>query len=39
MKLTSLPDIEFVDADAEKVKAAVFSDYTAITGRVISSPG
>ena len=36
MKLTSLPDIEFVDADAEKVKAAVFNDYTTITGRSLA---
>lgn len=33
MKLADLPDIEFVDGDAEKIKAAVFNDYTSITGR------
>lgn len=36
MKLADLPDIEFVDADEEKVKAAIFNDYTAITGRTLS---
>lgn len=36
MKLADLPDIEFVDADAEKVKAAIFSDYTSITGRTLA---
>lgn len=36
MKLVDLPDIEFVDADAEQIKAAVFSDYTSITGRTLA---
>lgn len=36
MKLVDLPDIEFVDADAEKIKAAVFNDYTSITGRTLA---
>lgn len=36
MKLTDLPDIEFVDGDAEKIKAAVFNDYTSITGRTLA---
>lgn len=36
MKLADLPDIDFVDADAEKVKAAIFNDYTSITGRTLA---
>ena len=36
MKLADLPDIEFVDGDAEKIKAAVFNDYTSITGRTLA---
>lgn len=36
MKLANLPDIEFVDGDAEKIKAAVFNDYTRITGRTLA---
>lgn len=36
MKLADLPDIEFVDSDAEKIKAAVFNDYTSITGRTLA---
>lgn len=36
MKLADLPDIEFVDTDAEKIKAALFSDYTSITGRTLA---
>lgn len=36
MKLVDLPDIEFVDGDAEKIKAAVFNDYTRITGRTLA---
>lgn len=36
MKLVDLPDIEFVDADAEHVKAALFADYISITGRTLA---
>ncbi|WP_299920480.1 baseplate J/gp47 family protein [uncultured Megasphaera sp.] len=36
MKLTDLPDIEFVDANAEHVKAALFADYISITGRTLA---
>lgn len=36
MKLADLPDIEFVDGDAEKINAAVFNDYTSITGRTLA---
>lgn len=36
MKLADLPGIEFVDADAEHVKAALFADYISITGRTLA---
>lgn len=36
MKLAELPNVDFADADAEKVKSAIFSDYTAITGRKLA---
>ena len=35
MKLTDIPDIEFVDIDAEKVKTSLFAAYTTITGRTL----
>ena len=35
MKLADLPDIDFVDVDAAKVEEALFSAYTAITGRTL----
>lgn len=35
MKLTDIPDIEFVDIDAEKVEASLFAAYTSITGRTL----
>jgi phage-related baseplate assembly protein len=34
----NLPDVDFVDADPEAVQAAMFSAYTAITGRTLA-PG
>lgn len=35
MKLADLPDIDFVDIDAETIETALFSAYTSITGRTL----
>ena len=35
MKLADLPDIDFVDIDAETIEMALFSAYTSITGRTL----
>lgn len=36
MKLTELPDIDFVSTDADTIEQAVFECYTNITGRTLS---
>lgn len=36
MELNSLPEIVFVDADKDKVEAAVIGEYEAITGRTLA---
>ena len=36
MKLSDLPDIDFVDVDRDTVQQAVFDAYTNITGRTLA---
>ena len=36
MKVTDLPDIDFVNVSKEEIEAAIFAKYTEITGRTLS---